>query len=205
MELHLIMPVVEPENITHPTACLYCNGKNLRLQQKIKKILRDTLYEEVTIYRYQCLTCHRTFRIYPQGVTNAQISQRIRGFIVSLYLMGYNHREVALFLRGIFKQQLTKSQIHKIIRSIPQPVSRVFIIKNPSSVKRLEFETTIILKCSGRQISPQSSFKADRITLTAIDLTIEEQEELKGLVEPIAKSARAQIVVSAPIDKVEGS
>lgn len=202
MELHLIMPVVEPENITHPDTCLYCNGKNLRLQQKIKKTLRDTLFEEVTIYRYRCLACHRTFRIYPNGVTNAQISQRIKGYVISLYLMGFGRREIALILLNILKQQLAKSQVHNIIRSITQPNSPMYIIKDPSSLKRLEFKTTITLKCSGREISPESSFKADRITLTSIDLTMEEQEELKRLIEPIAKNAKAEIEVTAPTDKL---
>jgi hypothetical protein len=38
--------------------------------------------------RYECLRCKRTFRLYPQGVTPAQASQRVKGLSVMLYLLG---------------------------------------------------------------------------------------------------------------------
>jgi hypothetical protein len=181
VELHLIMPTVEPENITHPATCKHCNGKDLRLQQKIKKNLRDTIHEEVVVYRYQCLTCHRTFRVYPQGVTKAQISERIRGFAVSIYLMGYSHRKVELFVKNYLKQELTRSQIHNIIRPITQiaNLKQIVIIDDTSLVKGLMVERDKTI------------------------LTIEEGnlEKLINLIEPIAKIAGARVIVVTGTDR----
>ena len=77
MRLRLILPRVEPDEITAPTVCAHqnCKGKYLRLHQQVSKAIRDTKHQEVIAHRYQCLKCSRTFRVYPQGVSRAQASQ----------------------------------------------------------------------------------------------------------------------------------
>jgi hypothetical protein len=88
MRLYLLLPKVEPEKWEEPTRCVYpgCAGRRFRLHQPVKKPLRDTIYQEVQVYRYQCLKCQRTFRVYPQGTSSAQTSQRVKGLAVLLYL-----------------------------------------------------------------------------------------------------------------------
>jgi len=74
MRLRIILPKVNPEVIEVPTRCAYagCRGRKLHLRQAVTKPLRDTVYHEVVVHRYQCLKCQRTFRVYPQGTTPAQ-------------------------------------------------------------------------------------------------------------------------------------
>jgi hypothetical protein len=48
------------------------------MRQAVAKPLRDTMYHEVQVHRYQCLKCKRTFRAYPEGTTLAQTSQRVK-------------------------------------------------------------------------------------------------------------------------------
>ena len=76
MRLRLILPRVEPTEITPPLICPYedCEGRHFELHQKVDKAIRDTVYDDVIAYRYECLRCKRTFRVYPQGVTRAQTS-----------------------------------------------------------------------------------------------------------------------------------
>ena len=88
MRLHLILPRVNPTEIIPPTCCPYCGGAYLRLHQVVSKQLRDTVYPQVKAYRYQCLRCQRTWRVYPQGVSGAQTSQGVKGLAVLLYLLG---------------------------------------------------------------------------------------------------------------------
>ncbi len=90
MRLRIVLPKVNPEAITVPTLCAYagCGGRKLYLRQEVAKPLRDTVYHEVQVHRYQCLKCKRTFRVYPEGTTPAQTSQRIKGLAVLLYLLG---------------------------------------------------------------------------------------------------------------------
>jgi len=46
--------------------------------------------------RYECLRCHPTFRVYPQGVLPGQFSQRTQGIGVRFYLLGLSYGAVGL-------------------------------------------------------------------------------------------------------------
>ncbi len=98
MRLHLLLPTVKPEQITEPTRCPLpnCGGKRFRLHQPVTKVVRDTQYQQVQAHRYQCLKCRHTFRVYPQGVSGAQTSQRVKGLAVMLYLLGLSYGAVSL-------------------------------------------------------------------------------------------------------------
>ena len=75
MQLHLIPSRVEPAAIILPSMCPYedCDGVHFQFLQEVDKPLRDTQYPQVVAHRYECLRCHRTFRVYPQGVTKDHI------------------------------------------------------------------------------------------------------------------------------------
>jgi hypothetical protein len=88
MRLGIVLPKVNPEAIEVPTRCAYagCSGRKLYLRQEVAKALRDTVFQEVQVHRYQCLKCKRTLRVYPEGTTPAQTSQRVKGLAVLLGL-----------------------------------------------------------------------------------------------------------------------
>jgi hypothetical protein len=99
MRLRIVLPKVKPEAIPVPTRCAYagCGGRTFHLRQEVAKPLRDTVYQEVQVHRYQCLRCKRTFRVYPEGTTRAQTSQRVKGLAVMLYLLGLSYGAVSHF------------------------------------------------------------------------------------------------------------
>ena len=123
MRLRLILPRVEPTEITPPLICPYddCEGRHLELHQKVDKAIRDTVYDDVIAYRYECLRCKRTFRVYPQGVTRAQTSLRVQGLSVLLYLLGLSYGAVSLTLEalGVY---LCKSQVYEIVQAFAERV-----------------------------------------------------------------------------------
>jgi hypothetical protein len=86
MRLQLILPRVEPGKIEIPAVCPYegCEGRHFRHHQEVDKPLMDTRYDSVTVHRYECLRCHRTFRLYPEGVTHAQTSRRVKGLALTV-------------------------------------------------------------------------------------------------------------------------
>src|SRR5438874_3802005 len=98
MRLRIILPKVNPEAITVPTRCVYagCRGSKFHLRQEVTKPLRDTVYQEVQVHRYQSLRGTRTFRGYPEGTSRAQTSQRVKGLAVMLYLLGLSYGAVSL-------------------------------------------------------------------------------------------------------------
>ena len=103
MRLRIVLPKVTPEAITVPTRCAYagCGGSKLYLRQAVAKPLRDTVYHEVQVHRYQCLKCKRTFRVYPEGANRAQTSQRVKWLAVMLYLLGISYGATSLALEAL--------------------------------------------------------------------------------------------------------
>jgi len=118
MRLHLLLPQVKPAALAPPTTCPTpdCPGSTFRLHQAVRKPVRDTRYAHVPAARYQCLTCRRTFRVYPLGVTAAHTSQRGRGLGVMFYLLGLSYGATALALEAL-GVPLAKSTIYEAVQT----------------------------------------------------------------------------------------
>jgi hypothetical protein len=118
MRLRLILPRVEPTVIILPSTCPHehCGGKHFALHQKVDKAIRDTVYDDVVAHHYECLRCQRTFRVYPQGITQAQSSLRVHGLGILLYLLGLSYGAVSLILEalGVY---LCKSRVYEIVQA----------------------------------------------------------------------------------------
>jgi len=167
----------------------------------VAKALRDTVYQEVRVHRYQCLRCKRTFRVYPQGTTNAQTSQRVKGLAVMLYLLGLSYGAVSLALEGL-GVALCKSRVYDGVQEVARRVpgltrDQVFAgVKTPA----LGGDLTSV-KCKGEwlplgiTVDPISG-----LALTIDALAAEDIKALKEWIEPIAKSVDAQILVTDDAD-----
>ncbi len=90
MQLHLILQGIEPAGWTLPLVCptLRCGSTQFRLHQQVSKSVGDMVYHHVTVYRYKCVRCGRTFRVYPHGVTHAYTSQGVQYLAVMLHRLG---------------------------------------------------------------------------------------------------------------------
>jgi hypothetical protein len=205
MRLRIVLPKVNPEAITVPTRCAYagCSGRKFHFRQEVAKALRDTVYHEVQVHRYQCLKCKRTFRVYPEGTTLAQTSQRVKGLAVMLYLLGlsYGATSLALEALGVY---LCKSRIYDAVQETAQRVpglkrDQVFAgVKTPA----LGGDLTSV-KCKGAWVP--LGITVDPISglaLTIDALSAEDIKTLQDWIEPIAKSVGAQVLVS---DDADGS
>ena len=103
MRLKLILPIIDPEQFEEPECCAdpKCKGDRFVAWQAVKKNVRDREYEEVIARRYKCLRCGCTFRVYPQGVQKSQVSQRVKGMGVMLYLLGLSYGAASLMLEAL--------------------------------------------------------------------------------------------------------
>ena len=123
MRLQMILPQVEPTEVTLPSICPYagCDGKHFGFHQVVEKPLRDTRYPQVEAHRYECLRCSRTFRVYPKGVTKAHISQRVKGLAVLLYLLGLSYGAVSLALEAL-GTYMCKSRVYDAVQAVAERV-----------------------------------------------------------------------------------
>src|SRR5207248_3267516 len=203
MRLRIVLPKVNPEAITVPTRCAYagCGGRKFHLRQEVAKPLRDTVYHEVQVHRYQCLKCKRTFRVYPEGTTSAQTSQRVKGLAVMLYLLGLSYGATSLALEGL-GVYLCKSRIYDAVQETAKQVpglkrDQVFAgVRTPA----LGGDLTSV-KCKGEWLP--LGISVDPITglaLTIDALAAQDIQTLQDWIEPIAKSVGATVLVTDDAD-----
>lgn len=94
-----------------------CGGTEFRLHQQVTKPVRDTAREEVVAHRYQCLTCKRTFRVYPDGVSQAHTSYRIKEFSIFLYTLGLSYGAVSRLLEAA-GTRMCRSWVYDVVQSM---------------------------------------------------------------------------------------
>lgn len=207
MRLHLILPRVEPDNISPPAKCAKpgCGSKQLYLHQQVPKPLRDTAVRQVVVHRYRCLKCGHVFRVYPQGVSRDHTSQRVKGLAVLLYLLGlsYGATSLAMEALGIY---MCKSRIYDTVQAAARRVGglkrgEVFAnIKTPAMGGDLT-----MVKCQGKwlplglTVDPISG-----LVLTVDALSGVDARTLKEWMAPIAKAVGAEIVVTDDADGFKG-
>ena len=63
-------------------------------RQEVSKKIVDAQHPEVTAWRYECVKCGYVFRVYPKGVSEKQISKRVNGMAVMLYILWLNSRQL---------------------------------------------------------------------------------------------------------------
>lgn len=81
-----------------PEKCPYCKGETFqRWGQETRKI-KDPKIKSVKVYRYKCTQCRRTFRHYPEGISQAQQSERMKQLAVICWSFGLSHRGVEAIL-----------------------------------------------------------------------------------------------------------
>jgi transposase-like protein len=203
MRLRIILPKVNPEIITAPSHCVYagCSGRTFHLRQHVAKALLDTVYQQVQVPRYQCLRCKRTFRVYPEGASRAQTSQRVKGLAVLLYLLGLSYGATSLALAAL-GMPLCKSRVYDAVQEAANRVpglkrDQVFAgVKTPA----LGGDLTSV-KCKGEwlplgiTVDPISG-----LALTIDALAAQDIEALIAWIEPIARSVDAQVLVTDDAD-----
>lgn len=90
----LKLPDVKIEPSGRPEKCPSCGYDILERWGGHEKQLRDPHVKEVVVYRYYCCRCRHTFRDYPDGVDQAQQSQRLRKLAAICWALGLSHRSI---------------------------------------------------------------------------------------------------------------
>jgi transposase-like protein len=126
MHLNVRLPAVQPETLQSPRTCPYpdqrhrtqrCRGIRFKLHQlNCDKPLRDTRHSQVRVQRFRCLTCRRTFRVYPSGVSCAQQSATLKALSVLLYILGLSYQGVSDLLEAL-NQPVCKSSVYNNVQA----------------------------------------------------------------------------------------
>jgi len=203
MRLQLILPRVDPTVFDMPAVCPMkeCQGKHFEHHQEVVKPLKDTKHEAVTAHRYRCLRCKQTFRVYPQGVTHAQTSQRVKGMAVLLYLLGLSYGAVPLALEalGVY---MAKSSVYEAVQAAAKKVPGLKRQEVLAGVRTPAVGSDLTsVKCKGEWL--HLGLTVDDTTglvLTVDELAAEDADTLQEWLEPIVKAVGAQLLVTDDAD-----
>ena len=205
MRLKLILPVVEVGKYTLPDSCPHgCGGKEFFLHQEVKKQVSDTIHDAVKAKRYKCLLCQRTFRVYPQGITQRQFSQRALGMAVMLYLLGLSYGAVVLMLEalGIW---IGKTTVYEAVQAAAErvPGMKQAGLLQGYHTPALGADLTSV-KCNGKWLPLGVTVDAiTGMTLSIDKLSAEDAQTLKAWLKPIIETMDAHVLVTDDADALK--
>jgi transposase-like protein len=215
MHLSVRLPKVEPDAIPAPTTCPLmvgkrkrrrCSGQHFKLHQvACDKPLRDLRHPHVQAQRYRCLSCQRTFRVYPRGVSAAQQSNNLKALSVLLYVLGLSYQGVSDVLDAL-GQALSKSSVYNNVqaagaRAIEQ--RNGWLHQHGTSVKVLGIDCTHVKRLGQDTILAVASAILTGETLSIEILADESAESLRQWAQTLATSLQAEVLVSDDADAMK--
>ena len=123
MRLKLLLPDVKVAEFSEPKRCaqIGCRGMIFYPRQIVSKKIVDTKYDEVLACRYECTKCGSTFRVYPAGVNKQQISKRVNGMAIMLYILGLSYGAVEIVL-GSLGVSIGKTSVYRAVQFAAEKV-----------------------------------------------------------------------------------
>jgi transposase-like protein len=201
MRLRVQIPPVEPTVMNPPSACPYdgCEGKHFKTHQAhCSKSVRDTKYEQVQVYRRKCLRCKRTHRVYPQGVSQAQQTARLKGASILLYLLGISYRGVEDVLTAL-GSYLSHSSVYRNVQAAgneARKLRQAWLEQHRGRVRIVGGDLTYVQRQGEGVIIGVAVDAQQGITLDITILDNQETETLKAWLQPILELTGAEVLIS---------
>lgn len=203
MRLKLLLPDVEPTKFEKPGRCPRsdCRGMKFYPRQAVKKKIVDSEYQEVTAWRYECAKCGCTFRVYSQGVSNKQISKRINGMAIMLYLLGLSYGAVEIVLASL-GVGIGKTSVFRAVQFAAEKVPGLKREKLLGGYKTKAVGADVTsVRCNGKWVQIGVTVDAINGMVLSIDpLPGEDAEQLKAWLEPILDAVDADVLVTDDAD-----
>jgi transposase-like protein len=201
MRLRVQIPQVEPTAYQRwPERCPRCGNATFHSHGFVDKPIGDTRFEQVRPRRIQCTACGRTLRVYPQGITARDQSERLRSLSIFLWLLGVSYRGVVDVLTGL-SANLQKSQIYDNVQQMGEKVRqlqekrltqrRVRVLAADCTHARVKGQDTVVLQLSDGE---------NELTLGIEVLEGEDTANLQAAIAEVAHAVGAEVLVSDDAD-----
>jgi transposase-like protein len=203
MRLNLILPKVEPSEFEYPKKCPRkgCPGMRFIPRQEVSKKIVDAQHPEVTAWRCECKKCGYVFRVYPRGVSQQQISKRVNGMAVMMYILGLSYGAVEIVLSSL-GMGIGKTSVYRAVQAVAKQVPGLKREKLLSGyqTKAVGADVTSV-RCNGQWVTVGIVVDATNGMVLSIDeLAGEDAEQLQSWLEPILEAVDADVVVSDDAD-----
>jgi transposase-like protein len=205
MRIKVQLPKVDPETCKEPEACPYenCNGRHFKPhgQKGEVKEIRDLYHQEVKSYRWKCMKCRRTFRVYPQGVSNAQQSAQLKAMSVLLYVLGLSYGAVSDFLTAM-GVSIGKTTVYENVQEAGER-SRVRQAREiEEGGKRAAMGTDgTYVKVKGEKVGLEVLVDDESGDLLGLEIIVSENaEELLEIIREVAEKVEVDVLISDDLD-----
>ena len=98
----LKLPNVKSAAEGRPTRCPVCKGETFQRWGGQVRTVKDPHLQQVVVFRYRCCTCRHTFRHYPEGIDQAQQTQRLRTLADFGWVLGLSYRGIAALFQAFW-------------------------------------------------------------------------------------------------------
>lgn len=206
MRLNLILPKVEPTDFEYPKKCPRkgCLGARFVARQQVSKKIVDAQHPKVTAWRCECKKCGYVFRVYPKGVSQKQISKRVNGMAVMLYILGLSYGAVEIVLNSL-GMGIGKTSVYRAVQFV---VTRVPGLKRENllsgyQTKAVGADVTSV-RCNGKWVTIGIVVDAVNGMVLSIDeLSGQDAKQLQAWLEPILDAVGAEVLVSDDADALK--
>jgi transposase-like protein len=174
-------------------------------QVHCRKPVRDLHHSQVIVQRYRCLTCRRTFRVYPPGVTRDQLTANLKAVCVLMYMLGLSYRGVADLLEALL-HPVSKTTVYNHVQAAGQQVRRLrkaWRKRQAGPIKVLGIDFTHV-DCNGQdQIVAVATavLTGEPIDIELIDA--EASVRIVRWIREIAEEIGAEVVVTDDADALK--
>lgn len=205
MRLRVCIPQVKPTVAKVPEVCPYpdCEGTYFKLHQAhCNKPLRDTEYSEVDVQRWRCLHCGRTHRVYPQGVSGSQHSDRLKGLAILLYVLGLSYGAVEDVLVAL-AVPLGKSSVYRDVQAAGEKARQLrqeWVEQYAGKIRVLGSDLTNV-RCKGEDVVVGVAVDAQRgLVVDIVVLDDEQTETLQHWLQPVLEMVGAEVMITDDAD-----
>ena len=201
MRVRARIPTLEPAVMRPPAICPYedCQGCYFKKHQlQCDKPVRDTQIERVVVFRQKCLACGRTHRVYPQGVSRAQQSDRLKGLSILFYILGISYRGVEDVLEAL-GYPLDHTTVYRNVQAAGKQVQQLrqaWLQQVAGKVSVVGADVTY-LQCRGERVA--MAVAIDTQTGVTLDIEIldnEDTETLEAWLQPLLQLVGAEVLIT---------
>lgn len=185
----LQLPNVKAAAEKRPSRCPHCGGGVLQRWGGVLKAVIDPHLQVVQVYRYRCTQCHRTFRDYPQGVTQADQTDRMRFLCALVWKIGASLRQTTGVL-GVWQRPVCHMTVWRDIQwaALHRPTKRRIPVAGLDG-----FYCSLKGKATGLTVLVDLG---DGQPVTMAQLPEEKVEQLLDWLKPLAQQYGIQVIVT---------
>ena len=192
MKINLVVPAVNQAPAHGPRACAYCGQPILHRHGTVSKPIKDHRLSRVIAHRYKCVSCGRTFRHYPAGITKKDQSQRTVLLAALMYGLGLSC-SAASHLLGALGAEVAKITVWRDAQEAGEALRR----KRPAGRVRVLGADETVFGVKGREVVVGFVVDGQSGRTLGFEVLFEgDGKAFEGWLEPYAKELGAEVLVS---------